>query len=400
MQSEKSDRIMKYRLLYSGLILLVYMLGRCIPLYGLDGSVCLLKNADAEEMLMQTVGGDAYRSSIFALGISPYIIASIVVQIVMVIRHSASKVRVSPGKTGRTTAGLTLFIAVLQAFVRANELKPVGTGELFFPENLLVMAEMVTGVMVILWLSERNAKYGIGGRTILILVNILDGMLTTVSGYEWRNLTTPLIVSAVVMLIIIVMENAEKRIPVQRISIHNIYADKNYMAIKLNAAGVMPVMFSTALFMLPEAVFFLLSLLFPGRQDLIWWQENMVLTRPLGIAVYVVCLYVLTIGFSMLLLSPKDITEQFLKSGDSIVELHAGRDTLRYLRGVMYRISLFSATVMGLCVATPLVMQMRGDIDSGLAMFPSSVMMMTGLWCNLYREGIVIRNYDTYRPLL
>ncbi len=400
MQPGKSERIMKYKLLYSGLILLVYILGRCIPLYGLNGSLRPLKNVNAEEMLMQTVGGDAYRSSIFALGISPYITASIAVQIVMSPRHSTSKVRVSPGKVSLMTAGLTLIIAVLQAFVRANELKPAGAGDIFFLENLLVMVEMVTGVMVILWLSERNAKYGIGGRTILILVNILDGMLTTLSGYEWRSLAIPLIVSTVVMLIIIVMENAEKRIPVQRISIHNIYADKNYMAIKLNSAGVMPVMFSTALFMLPEAVLFLLSLLFPDWPDIIWWQKNMALTCPLGIAVYVACLYVLTIGFSMLLLSPKDITEQFLRSGDSIVELHAGRDTRRYLRGVMCRISLFSATVMGLCVTTPLIMQMKGNIDSGLAMFPSSVMMMTGLWCNLYREGVVIRNYDTYRPLL
>ena len=211
MQPGKSERIMKYKLLYSGLILLVYILGRCIPLYGLNGSLRPLKNVNAEEMLMQTVGGDAYRSSIFALGISPYITASIAVQIVMALRHSTSKARVSPGKVSRMTAGLTLIIAVLQAFVRTNELKPAGAGDIFFLENLLVMVEMVTGVMVILWLSERNAKYGIGGRTILILVNILDGMLTTLSGYEWRSLAIPLIVSTVVMLIIIVMENAEKR---------------------------------------------------------------------------------------------------------------------------------------------------------------------------------------------
>lgn len=400
MRSEKSDRIMEYKLLYSGLILLVYMLGRCIPLYGLDVSLRPLKNVNAEEMLMQTVGGDAYRSSIFALGISPYIIASIVVQIVMALRHSTSRARVSPGKVSRITADLTLIIAVLQAFARANGLETVGAGNVIFPEKLLVTVEMVTGVMMILWLSERNAKYGIGGRTILILVNILDGMLSTLSGYELRSLAIPLIVSAVVMLIIIVMENAEKRIPVQRISIQNIYADKNYMAIKLNPAGVMPVMFSTSLFILPRLLVTLLSLLFPGHPDIIWWEENMTLTSPAGILIYIVCLYLLTIGFSMVLISPRDVMEQFLKSGDSIVDLHAGRDTRNYLRKVMCRISFFSATVMGICVATPLIMQMKGNIDSGLAMLPSSAMMMTGLWCNLYREGVVIRNYDAYRPLL
>ncbi len=196
------------------------------------------------------------------------------------------------------------------------------------------------------------------------------------------------------------MENTEKRIPVQRISIHNIYADKNYLAIKMNPIGVMPVMFSTACFMLPQFIVLLLALLFPEHSGILWWQQNMVLSRPLGAVVYILVLYALTIVFSMVFIGPGDLTEQFLKSGDSILNLHAGRDTKRYLSREVFRISFFSATVMGICLGAPLALQMRGGIDSTLVMLPSSFMMLSGIFCNLYQEFIVIRNFDAYRPFI
>ncbi|MEY8324746.1 accessory Sec system protein translocase subunit SecY2 [Lachnospiraceae bacterium 54-11] len=390
---------MKYKLIYTGLILFVYILGRCIPLYGVDVPAYSHGAVNAEELLLQSIGGDVYRYSVFAIGMSPFMISNILVQIVMACRDSVSKARISPGKVSRISVGLTLVIAILQAFMRVSQLKFKVAGTIPFFMKTTVIAEMVTGVMVILWLSERNAKYGIGGRTTLILVNILDGIISTVSGHDLQSLIVPLAVSVVVMFVILIMENAEKRIPVQRISIHNIYADKNYMAVKLNPVGVMPVMFSTAMFMLPQMLVSLLGYFFPNHSGIKWWQENLSLLKGPGIAIYIMCLCLLTVVFSMVLISPKDITEQFLKSGDSLVNIHAGRDTKRYLRGVMWRISLFSAVVMSVCVGVPLMLQTKGNIDSTLMMLPSSIMMLTGLWCNIYREAGAVRNYDSYQPI-
>lgn len=398
-QSEKKESIMKYKLIYTGLILFVYILGRCIPLYGVDVPAYSHRMVNAEELLMQSIGGDVYRYSVFAIGMSPFMISNILVQIIMACRDSLSQVRVSPGKVKRISAELTFAIAILQAFIRIPSLRFEETGNIPYITEVIVMAEMVTGVMLILWLSERNSQYGIGGRITLILVNILDGIMSTISGHNIRSLAVPLAVSAVVMVVVIIMENAEKRIPVQRISIHNIYADKNYMAVKLNPVGVMPAMLSTALFMLPQLLVSLLGYCFPNHLGIKWWQENLSLMKIPGIAVYIACLCLLTVVFSMVLINPKDITEQFLKSGDSLVNIHAGRDTKRYLRGVMWRISLFSATVMSVCVGIPLILQTKGNMDSTLMMLPSSIMMLTGLWCNIYREIRAIRNCDSYRAI-
>ena len=90
-QSEQKEKVMKYKLAYTGLILLVYILGKCVPLYGIDVSAYHYEAVDAEEVLMQTISGDAYRHSVFALGIFPFMISSILVQVAMAIRKIFSK---------------------------------------------------------------------------------------------------------------------------------------------------------------------------------------------------------------------------------------------------------------------------------------------------------------------
>lgn len=399
-KSNRSDNTMKYKLLYTGLILFVYLLGRGIPLYGIDTAAYANESVNAETLLMQTISGDLYRFSVFALGISPYMLSSLFVQIFVSLKKADAKAKISPKKINHLSLFLTFVLATVQAFMRTESLKFAEAGNLLILTKAVVVLEMVTGVMVILWLSGRNKKYGIGGQTTLIFVNILDGIRVSASRHTPGELVIPLLLSAVMMFVMILMENTEKRIPVQRISIHNIYADKNYLAIKMNPIGVMPVMFSTACFMLPQFIVLLLALLFPEHSGILWWQQNMVLSRPLGAVVYILVLYALTIVFSMVFIGPGDLTEQFLKCGDSILNLHAGRDTKRYLSREVFRISFFSATVMGICLGAPLALQMRGGIDSTLVMLPSSFMMLSGIFCNLYQEFIVIRNFDAYRPFI
>ncbi len=287
----------------------------------------------------------------------------------------------------------------MQTIVQIPQLKFAVPEEELLYARIIAAAEMVTGVMIMLWLSERNGKYGVGGRMIVGLVNILERVIGTVLRHDPGRLAIPLAIALVMLLITLLMENGEMRIPVQRVSIHNVYADKNYMAIKLNPVGVMPMMFTTAVFMLPRLIVSLLGDLFPESAGIAWWQDNMNLTSPAGITVYIACEYLLTIGFAFIMINPRDQTENFLKSGDSIVNLHAGRDTKRYLRRVMWCISFASATIMGGCLLVPLILQLRGNMDSTLTMLPTSIMMMTSFWCTISRELISIHKYDSCRPL-
>lgn len=390
---------MKYKLIYTSLISFVYIFGKNIPLYGIDLSAYANESTNAEEMLMQMISGDAYQCSVFALGIFPFMIAGILVQIALAVRNLFTKARLSPRAVGYASVIVTLVIGILQAMERVPELKFAVEDEMLIWARMLAGLQMITGMMIILWLAGRNGRYGIGGRMAFMIVNLLERITMILVSYNMQSLLTPMIFAAAMMMITLIMENAEMRIPVERVSIHNIYADKNYLAIKLNPIGVMPVMFTSAVFMLPQLLLSLLVYFFPENIGVIWWLENMTLTRPFGIFVYIVCEYLLTIGFAMITINPKDITEQFLKSGDSIVNLHAGRDTRRYLRRTVLSISFFSATVMGACIIVPLILQNQGSADSILAMLPISVMMLTSFWCTIFRELSSIHKYDSCQPL-
>ena len=400
MQFGRKDSILKYKLLYTALVLFIYLLGKNLPLYGIELSAYANQTLDTATLLIQAISGDVYRRSVFALGISPYMMASILVQMVVAFRSADAKARISPKKKNYIMLELTLIFALFQAVLQVRNLSFAVTGQRLMLAQVVSVVEMIAGAMIILWLSEQNKKYGVGGQTALIFVNILEGIVAILTKGSMESLVIPLLISLIVIMLMVILENAEKRIPVQRISIHNIYADKNYLAIKLNPIGVMPVMFSTAFFMLPQLLVTGLAWLFPGQETIIWWQENLVLTKPLGVIVYIVILYALTIGFSRVFLNPTETTEQFLKSGDSLAGIHAGRDTKRYLSRNITRISLFSATALSLCLSVPMVMQLNGYMDNSLSALPTSIMMLTGIWSNLYREVLSIRDMDAYEPFI
>lgn len=395
------SHVIRYKSLYTIGVLAVYLLGRSLPLYGIDYGAYLNRSPEAQDLLLQTVTGDLYRCSLFSLGIAPYMMAMLLVQMVSAMRSSDVREKSSPGRMNRISLGITLLFAVGQAVLQSGSLIfRADVGDMLWIRTI-ASAEMVCGAMLILWLSDRNRHYGIGGQTALIFVNMVDNVRNIIAGQKWESLRLPLLLSVIALVALILMENAEVQIAVQRISIHNIYADKNYFAIKLNPIGIMPVMFSTAFYMVPLLVLQGLGHLFPEQICFTKWQEQLELARPAGILLYLLILFGLSIFFAMVFIHPGDITEQFLKSGDSLLNIHAGKDTKRYLTKEVLKISIFSATVMSVCLGVPLWMQYRGLIEnSSLAMLPSSVMMLAGIWCNLYREVQALRDYDSYRPFI
>lgn len=398
--SEK-ENLIKYKIIFTLFTVTVYFIGKSLPLFMIDLSAYVQKAVTAEDVLLQAISGDTYRYSLFALGISPYMISSILMQIMSALQSQEARARISPKKVNKRTMGLTLLFSCLMAIVQVQELHfKITNGSMIFAVKMIAGMEMVAGAMLIIWLANRNKKFGIGGQSALILVNILDSFWANLKGHTIAELTIPLLLTFMSVVVMAILENAEKRIPVQRISVHNIYADKNYLAIKMNPIGVMPAMFSMAVFMLMRLLVDMLGWFFRENATYLWWQENMVLTKPLGILMYVVGLYVLSIGFSRVFLNPKETMEQFLKSGDSIQNIHAGKDTKKYLSGLITGLSFFSATMMAICLALPLILQLTGDVDGSLSALPSSAMMLTGVVCNLGREIVAIRHLEAYKPFI
>ncbi len=392
--------IVQQKLLYTILIMLIYLIGRSIPLYGVDVAAYENAKADTGSILLQAVGGDAYHYSIFTLGVSPFMLSTILIQIFMAFRDADARAQVSPKKKAFWTIFLMMIIAVFQAMVRAEGLHflPFSPGALTIVKGICTI-QMVTGAVLILQLSERNRKYGFGGQTALILVNIIDGLTTSMAGYSLQTLALPLFISLIVMIVIIIMENMEHRSVIQRIAVVNQFADKNYLAIKGNPIGIMPVMFASSFFLIPQMLGSLFNAIAPGADWVIRYQESMRLTNPVGVLVYCIILFALSIIFPLIFVNPSDMEEQLLKNGDSLAGVHAGKDTKKYVRHVVLAMSIFSAIIMTACVAAPLSLQFYG-MEPGLIMLPSSIMMLTGIFCGFYQEIVAVKRFDSYERFL
>ena len=116
----------------------------------------------------------------------------------------------------------------------------------------------------------------------------------------------------------------------------------------------------------------------------------------LGIGVYIVVLYVITIIFSFVFISPKNLAESLQKSGDSITGLRAGKKTRRYIGVRVFIISVFSATFMSLFIGLPLILQLRGMVSKEVMSLPSIMIAMASINCNLYRELRAVKDFDGY----
>ena len=390
------------KLFFTLIIMAVYLVGRELPLYGVNLAAYEAFRDTTEDLIMQTIGGDRYRTSILALGISPFMFSMLFVQVAVSFKSADSKAHTSPKKVTRATLILMLIWACVQAYFTTDStiyIYEAGTTALIIAK-IISGVQMVTGAFVILWLATRNGKYGIGGQTVRIYVNILDSVVNTVRYTSLEDLRVIGTVAVVALLFTIIFENSEYRIPMQRISIHNIYSDKNYIPIKLNPIGMMPVMFSSAFFMLPVYGTRILNSIFPENESIAWALDNMNTTHTLGISVYVGVLYVITIIFSFVFISPKNLAESLQKAGDSITGLRAGKKTRHYIGRRVFFISVFSATFMSLFIGLPLVLQIKGYVPQDVMSLPSIMIAMASINCNLYREFRAVKDYDAYVPFI
>ena len=384
------------RILFTLLILAVYMAGRSLLLYRVDPAAYQLDELNSQNIMVSMISGDRYQYTVFALGIMPYITATLLMWIFMAIRGAEFRARCSSRRTERMTLILMLLLAAAFAVSRSGGLIFKESG--LAPEALKMIAilEMIAGAFVIHKMATWNKTKGIGGQTPIILVNILDNLFFTLQKFSWEAFRKPLILCLVMAAVILVMENVLIRIPVQRMSIHNLYADKSYIAFKLDPIGVMPVMFAVSFFMIPQLLIRFFMLFFADNGSLQTVYNSLNLTKPAGAAVYLGIIFVLNLLFSFIMLTPGEMAEQLQKGGDSIVNVYAGKKTKRYLRRKLLLLCVFSGCVFCLMMGFSLWLSLGGKIEPELALFPATAMILVGILCPLYREVKTYRKFDSY----
>lgn len=374
------NKDVRKKILITLAMLFIYRLGCWIPIPGINPLAYSSNNADGLLGLLNGITGSALQNgALFAIGITPYINASIILQLLTaaIPRLQEYQKQGDDGKRKITqiTRYITLGLAVAQAtavtvsYGRAGAL----SNDVFGPMNqtwligIFVAVVMVMGAMLTMWLGERITDYGVGnGISLLIFVGIIAsagmGIVATiqnsVAGDEmaiWELIGFLIMVIAVFMLIVFI-DGAERRVPVQyakQIKGRKQYGGQStFIPIKVNASGVMPIIFATALFTLPQMI---AQMIAPNSSFYIWWMTWL----GAGTPIYSVVVALLILGFSYFYASiefnPEDISRNIQQYGGFINGIRPGKPTTEYLSRISKRLTLFGAIFLAFIALVPSV---------------------------------------------
>ena len=342
---------LRNRALFTVLVLAAYLLCRSISLYGVSAGDPAAQGASGQLFLMTLLSGDRYRETVMALGIAPYINASLAVQVVFAFRNAASRARVSKMESERWMLWISIVFGAVMAVMQSFELTFRADAGPVWAVRLVVIIEMLAGALLTSFLCAQNEKRGIGASMPIILINIVGPLVRGMSANHFFDYPLLVLLCLVKIGGTVYMENSLIRLPLQRVSIHNVHADQNYLAYKRAPMGIMPVMFASSAFLLPYFLVRILASAFPGNESLAYVSANMELTRPLGAVVLLALIIVLSLLFSLLMLNPKETAHQLQRNGDSIIGMYAGRETKSYLTRLVVKWGLFSGVMQAACMA-------------------------------------------------
>lgn len=355
---------LKKRLVFLLGALIVFRIGAHIPVPGVD-AVALAKLYESAGggmlgMLNMFSGGSLERFSIFAIGIMPYISASIIVQLASEILPSLKALK-KEGEAGRKvitkyTRYGTVLLAILQSF---------GVATFVFQQGIVVADQLefyistvvclVTGTMFLMWLGEQITERGIGNGISLIITggiaaSIPGGiaqLLTLTNQGSMSMLMAVGIVTGVLLLVyaVVFFESALRKIPIhyaKRAFGNSMQGQNTHMPFKLNMAGVIPPIFASSIILFPST---LLSWFGTGNTDTWLYKISTMLQsgQPLYILLFAATIIFFCYFYTALVFSPKEISENLKKSGAFVPGIRPGEQTSRYLENVVLRLTLFGA---------------------------------------------------------
>jgi preprotein translocase subunit SecY len=368
-------------------ILVIYRFGAHIPIPGINTSALEEFFSQMQNSLFGLYdifsGGSLGKMTIFALGILPYITASIIMQMLAASIPYLQQLQKEEGDYGRYkiqeyTKYLTLIIATIQAlFITIwlqNQTSPTGAPLVYEPGigfTLLAVLTLVAGTMFVTWLGERISQHGIGnGPSLIIFAGIVarfpNMVVQVVELYKTGQISTLdiviVIISVVAIIVgIVIIQEAERRIPIQypqrALGFGFSVPQVSYLPLKLNPANVMPIIFAQAILVMPTTLinmFHIEKLAF--LQD--WFRYD---SLPYNV-IYVILIILFTYFYASIIINPKDIAENLQKAGAYIPGIRPGRETEEYLARIINRLLFVGAIFLAIIAIIPVLVSIKTHV--------------------------------------
>ncbi len=409
------NKDLRKRILFTLVCLFIFKLGTTIIVPGIDKDSLGTDNLGFLELINVMGGGAMEKFSIFSLGVMPYISASIIVQLLQMDIIPYFSELAKQGQVGRNKLNtITRYLGILLAFIQGC----MYAFAFVQTDNSLVLLEyaavLTAGTAFLLWLGDQITQKGIGNGISLIIMAGIIMTIPTMFMEVWNAVVTTgtvqetslgvvtfiafIIVYIAILLGVIFEETSERRIPIQ-------YANKstsaygathNYIPFKLNSAGVMPVIFASALSSIPGIIAGVIKN--DGFQ--LFVSKYLSFNSGTGFALYIICIILFSYFYTFLQVKPKELSENLQKNGGYIPGIRPGEETVKYISTVLKRITIVGAIFLSVIAGLPIVFGWFSNLPTSVSIGGTGVIIIVGVALETYKQlesQLVTRSYTKGR---
>ncbi|MDD4065889.1 MAG: preprotein translocase subunit SecY [Bacilli bacterium] len=410
------NKEVRNRIIFTLVILFVFKLGLTITVPRVDVTNVNIQDTADIFGLMNTLGGGALKNfSIFSLGVTPYITASIIVSLLSMGVLPKLEELTKQGAQGRkklndVTRALTVLLAAVQAYgvmvTMQNQygLKPI-SGSFSVWDYIYIIIVIVAGTFLLMWLADQITQKGVGnGMSIIIFAGILMEIpyqiTNAYSNFVGLESSGGAIFNGVIkfavyilcyllmIIFVIFTERSVRKVPIQYAAqtFQGKSKDVTYLPIKINSAGVIPVIFASSILTAPTII---MNFIGVSRANPIYAILSISSTYkgvPFGLIIYVLLIITFTYVYTFLQVDPDKISENFQKSGAYIPGVRPGEETAKYIRKILIRVTTFGAIFLTVIAATPMLLTMYFDLPSSIAFGGTGLIIVVGVILELSRE--------------
>ena len=402
-----SNKDLRKRIYFTLMCLGLFCLGTTITI---PWASALYQELGFLEIFNLMSGGGLRSFSIFALGVSPYITASIITQLLQMDIIPYFKELKEEGYTGRQKINrITRYLGIIFAFIQGYILTIVYMKGMSSLDILKTTVVMTAGTCFLLWLGDQVTTKGIGnGISLLIMAGIIQSMpsmfvtafqsLVTSGSYSTviGSLLFALFVMVYILIIlgVVFIQLAERRVPIQYSNRTNSAygAQTSYLPIKLNAAGVMPVIFASTLITIPTTIVNLI-----GNESAINFVNNyIVYTSPTGFLLYVVLILFFGYFYTFMEMNPEEMSKNLNKNGGYIPGVRPGADTTDYISKVIGRLTIVGSIFLVIIAGLPIIFSKFSGLPSSVTIGGTGLLIVVGVAIETYKQlesSLVSRSY-------
>lgn len=409
----KSNKDLRKRIYFTLFCLGIFCLGTGITI---PWASVVYEELGFLEIFNLMSGGGLRSFSIFALGVTPYINASIITQILQMDILPYFKELKEQGYVGRQKINkITRYLGIIFAFIQSY----VITVFYLNTSDVMVMLKtslvMTAGTAFLLWLGDEITNKGVGnGQSLLIMAGILQSMPSVFSGAfksfitagtyaNWLGILLFVLFILVYVLIIvgiIWITLAERRIAIQYANhTTSAYGAKSsYLPIKINSAGVMPVIFASIILTIPVTIAGLI-----GKQSLVdFMNKYIVYTSPTGFILYILFIMLFGYFWTFLQMNPEELSKDLNKRGGYIPGIRPGKDTTEYVSKSLSKLTLVGSIFLVILAGIPIIFSNVSGLPSSITIGGTGILIVVGVAIETYKQiesGLVSRNYGRKRKL-